>query len=617
MSNPLRSKKRGNTIIWILVGMLILGLGGFGATNFGGTVRSIGSVGDKEIDLRDYARLLQREMNALSAQIGRPVTFQEAQTLGLDRQVQARMFASAALDDEAARIGLSIGDEEVGRRILGIEAFQGIDGTFDREAYKLALQREGLTEAEFEERLREEAARFILQDAVMGATVAPQVMVDRLAAWVHETRSFTLAELTASDLPEPVGEPGEDDIRAYYEAHPDLFTAPETRQITYIWLTPEMLRDEVEIDEEAIRKLYEDRIDEFVTPERRLVDRLVYPDEQSATEAKARLEAGEATFEDLAAERGLTLSDIDLGEVTRDDLGNAADAVFALTEPGVVGPIQTDLGPALFAMNGILDAREVPFEEARDELAGEALLDRARRVIADRMDQIEDLLASGASLEEVAQETGMKLGQIAYAPDSEDEIAGYSAFREAAEKARTEDFPALESLEDGGIFALRLDRIDPPALRPMEEVRDEVIAYWRREETLKRLRELAAEIEARVAEGTPLSSTGLVTTRYEHFRRNGFLSGAPQQVVERVFSLSKGQTAIVDDGETVFVVAVDDIHAADPEDEELRATREALDAQIAQAIGTDMLQAFTAAVQEQAGINLNTAALNAVHAQLN
>lgn len=617
MSNPLRSKKRGNTIIWILMGMLILGLGGFGATNFGGTVRSIGSVGDKDIDLRDYARLLQREMNALSAQIGRPVTFQEAQALGLDRQVQARMFASAALDDEAARIGLSIGDAEVGRRILALEAFQGIDGKFDREAYKLALQREGLTEAEFEERLREEAARFILQDAVMGATVAPRIMVDRLAAWVHETRSFTLAELTASDLPEPVGEPGEDEIRTYYESHPDLFTAPETRQITYVWLTPEMLRDKVEIDEEAIRKLYQERIDEFVTPERRLVERLVYPDEQSAAEAKARLDAGEATFEELAAERGLTLSDIDLGEVTREDLGAAGDAVFGLAEPGVVGPIQTELGPALFAMNGILDAREVSLEEAREELAGEALMDRARRVIADRMDQIEDLLASGATLEDVAQETGMELGQIAFTPDSEDGIAAYSAFREAAGRARTEDFPALESLEDGGIFALRLDRIDPPALRPLDEVRDEVAAYWRREETLKRLRELAAEIVARVTQGTPLSSTGLVTTRYENFRRNGFLSGAPQQVVEQVFSLSKGQTAAVDDGEAVYVVALEDVHPAEPEDEEVRATREALEAQIAQAIGTDMLQAFTAAIQEQAGINLNTAALNAVHAQLN
>ncbi|WP_413869679.1 SurA N-terminal domain-containing protein, partial [Albidovulum sp.] len=73
MSNPLRSRKRGSTVIWILMGLLVLGLGGFGARNFGGSVRSAGTVGEREIDLRDYARTLQREIQAASAQIGQPV----------------------------------------------------------------------------------------------------------------------------------------------------------------------------------------------------------------------------------------------------------------------------------------------------------------------------------------------------------------------------------------------------------------------------------------------------------------------------------------------------------------------------------------------------------------
>lgn len=46
MSSSLRSKKRGNTIIWALMALLVLGLGGFGARNFGGSVQSIGTVGE-------------------------------------------------------------------------------------------------------------------------------------------------------------------------------------------------------------------------------------------------------------------------------------------------------------------------------------------------------------------------------------------------------------------------------------------------------------------------------------------------------------------------------------------------------------------------------------------
>ena len=72
-------------------------------------------------------------------------------------------------------------------------------------------------------------------------------------------------------------------------------------------------------------------------PERRLVERLVYPDQAAADAARAELDAG-TTFEALVAERGLTLDAIDLGDVTREDLGAAGDAVFAAAEGGVVGP---------------------------------------------------------------------------------------------------------------------------------------------------------------------------------------------------------------------------------------------------------------------------------------
>ena len=617
MSSPLRSKKRGNTIIWILVGMLILGLGGFGATNFGGSVRSLGTVGEREIDLRDYARMLNREIAALSAQIGQPVSFAQAQAFGIDRSVQARLLASAALENEADKIGLSVGDAAVRDRILEIPAFEGLDGSFDRDAYALTLRQEGLSENEFEAKLRDEVSRTLLQGAVLGGTVAPDTFVDQVAAWLHETRSFALAELVAADLPDPVPAPTEDQIKAFYDANPEAFTAPETRQITYVWLSPEMLAGEVALDEAALRAAYDERIDEYVTPEQRLVERLVYPDEATAAEAKARYDAGEATFEDLAAERGLSLADIDLGEQSKADLGAAGEAVFALEEPGVVGPIASDLGPALYAMNGILDAREVTFEEARDDLAAEASADRARRLVADRSDGIEDLLASGATLEEVADETGMELGQIAFTAETDEGIAAYPAFREAAMAATAEDFPALAALDDGGVFALRLDRIDPPALRPLEEVRDAAAEGTRQAETRDRLLALAETLKTRIEEGVALESTGVVATRYEGFARDGFIADAPGQVVEEVFALAPGGAAVVDADGRVFVAALGAIVPADMAGEDVARTRAALSAQIGQSMAEDMFQYFTQAVQNEAGVTLDHGALNAVHAQMN
>ncbi len=75
------------TLVWILMAMLIFGLGGFGITNLSGSVQSVGNVGGKEIDINAYARALQQELRAIEAQVGRSISFSEAQAAGLDRQV--------------------------------------------------------------------------------------------------------------------------------------------------------------------------------------------------------------------------------------------------------------------------------------------------------------------------------------------------------------------------------------------------------------------------------------------------------------------------------------------------------------------------------------------------
>ena len=118
MASPLR-QKRSNAVVWALMGLLVLGIGGFGITSFTGNVQAIGAVGEREVDVNDYARTLQGEMRALSAELGEPVSFAQAQALGIDSAVQAQLFAGAALDHEADRLGVSLGDDELRKRLFG------------------------------------------------------------------------------------------------------------------------------------------------------------------------------------------------------------------------------------------------------------------------------------------------------------------------------------------------------------------------------------------------------------------------------------------------------------------------------------------------------------------
>ena len=609
-----KSNKISRTFVWILMGLLFIGLAGFGATNLSGTVRVVGNVGDEPISVDDYARELQQEIRAFEAQSGQPLTFQQAEALGIPQQVISRLITTAALNGEAANLGISVGDTTVAEQLREISAFQGIDGNFDREAYRFALQNAGLSEAEFEEDLRQESARTLLQAAIVSGNRMPDVYGETLLNYIGETRGFTWAELGADMLEEQIPAATDAQLAEFHEANIADYTLPEQRDITYAWVTPEMLIDTVEVDEAAMREAYEEQTDRFNQPERRLVERLVMPDQAAAEAAKADIETGTRSFEDVVADRGLELADIDMGDVSRADLGGAADAVFAAEVNQVVGPFPTDLGPALFRVNGVLPALETPFEEAEPVLREQLAQDRARRVIDAMLGDVDDLLAGGATLEELAAETEMQLGQINWSRDTDDGIAGYDAFRDAAAAVSKEDYPEVQELGDGGIFAIRLNGVNAPRPQTLEEVRVQVEADWLQAETESRLVAKAEEIAAELGEGKTFEGLGLRPNVQRGQTRNGFLPGLPADALERIFAMdAPGVITLPHEGAAVLI-RLEQIQEPDVDSEESQAVLTAVEQQVSNGLSTDLFQALARDIQSRVGIGIDQQALNAVHA---
>ncbi|MGB1509339.1 MAG: SurA N-terminal domain-containing protein, partial [Paracoccaceae bacterium] len=345
------------TFVWILLAFLIVGLAGFGAINFGGRMNSVGTVGDKEISVNDYARALQNQMNAASAQFGSQISFQQAQMFGIQQQALSRLVVEKTLEHEADGLGISAGDETVRDKLMTIRAFQGVDGSFDRTAYTFALQNAGLSETDFEKQLRDEAARELIQQAIATGVKMPSAFADSAIKYILEERDIALLELDESDLPTPIGEPTEDQLKSYYDDNIDLFSLPESKSITYAILTPDMMVETIPVEDSDLLALYEKNIDTYNKPERRLVERLNFLDYEDAQRAAQRLQSGEVDFEGLVSERGLTLGDIDLGDVTLEELSDAGETVFALSSGEITAPLKTDLGAAIYRVNGILNAQ--------------------------------------------------------------------------------------------------------------------------------------------------------------------------------------------------------------------------------------------------------------------
>ncbi len=613
-----KAPSASRSFIWIILILVMLGLGGYGATNFGRARASIGAVGDTEIDAGQYARAITANLRAFQSQTGQNLTIAQAQTLGLTQQALSQVIAAAAFDEEARRIGLSVGDERLRAEILSIQAFQDpVSGSFSRDQYENALRSAGMNVKEFEASLRADLTRSLFRQALNSGISTPESFSDALYGYMRETRDFNWARLDLAALKEPPEAPDEAALAAWYESRPEAYTLPEIKHLTYIWLTPEAMAARLEVDEADLRALYDSYPERYNQPERRLVERLAFASEAEARAAMEAIEAGESSFDELVAERGFTLDDVDLGDKTESALGEAGPAIFAMEAPGVIGPLPSLVGPALFRMNAILSAQHVPFEEAREELRRELAGEAARNAIAELIPELDDQLAGGATLEELADSVaGMELGSLAWEPSASEGIAAYEKFREAAAGMGEGDFPELDVLADGGIFAMRVDRIDPPRLQTLEEVRDEVAAAVAHDRQMKALEEQARALLPELESGSEsLSTLGLAEVVEEGRSRSDAIEGTPPDMLERVFEMEAGQWALIPDRDGVIIVHLAAVTPPDQQGGEALAIKAAIAGQVARDIGLDLESAFAAALQEQAGITLNQAVINAVHSQ--
>ena len=623
MLGSFRNNRRSGLFVWALMAAIMVGLAGFGigvSGQFGGA-SEIATVGDEKVSAEDYVRAMQQELRALQSQVGRSLSMAEARQYGVDRMVLARLVNDAALDGEAARLGISTGDDAVRQQILATPAFRGPNGQFDKATYDAALQRAGLRPDQFEALLRAEASRNLLASAVPAAAQIPATEAETVLAFLGEKRTFDWVRIGADKLVAPIPAPTDADLTAFHDTHAaDRYTRPETRQVSYAAVTPEGLAATIEIPDADLRAAYDAAAARFQTPEKRAIDRIAFGTMDEANAAKARLDKGEIDFDALAAERGLKPGDTDQGSVAADDLsGPARVAVFGAAGPGLVGPVETPLGPSLYRVNAILPAKTTPFQEAKAGLARDIALDHAKRQIAEDGPHIEDLVAGGATLEEIASETVMELGHVALNGETTGGVAADPAFRTAAEAATVGEETDPIQLADGGLATLRVDSIDPPAVIQLAEIRDRVAADWTSEQTAAALQKLADGYLAELKAGTsfadvakrldlPIQSAGPLT-------RGDTVPGTPGALVADIFAAAPGAAVTRRDGDTLILAILTGttpLDLADPANAPILAR---LRQQYDEQVHGDVLALYTGALRASAGVTVNQSLLESTLAR--
>ena len=252
-------------------------------------------------------------------------------------------------------------DAEIAKRITTDPNFRGPTGQFDRNRFEQIIRQAGYNEGRFVAEQRRITLRREIAETIAGGLTVPQTAIELQHRFRNEERAIdyiALDRAQAGDVPAPSPEA----LNKYFEERKVLFRAPEYRKLDLLVLSPQDTSRWTEVSDADARKAYDDRRARYVTPERREVQQMAFPNAEEARAAAEKI-AGGATFEQIAAERGIKDSDMNLGMVTKAGMldSTVADAAFSL-EPGKVsepvtgrfgtvllrvGKIRTGKGPAL------------------------------------------------------------------------------------------------------------------------------------------------------------------------------------------------------------------------------------------------------------------------------
>src|SRR6185437_7112130 len=291
--------------------------------------------------------------------------------------------------------------------------------------------------------------------------------------------------------------------KRFYDNHEAKFTQPEFRKIGVLAVTPESVKDKVSITDDDLKAAFDKEKDKLGVPERRHVQQIAFPDKAAADAAYQKIQSG-TDFVALAKELGQSEADIDLGMLKRSEMADATigDAAFKLEKDKVSEPITGQLGKTvLLRVTAIEPGKVLTFEEAKPDLEKKLLKERASSAIFDLHDKIEDELAAGTTMSEVADKLKLNY-QLIDQVDREGHKPDGSTVTLPAQKDLLNAVFATEvgiendpiDAKDDGVIWYEVLGVVPQQVTPFDQVKDEVAKDWRAEEVRAKLAKYAQDL---------------------------------------------------------------------------------------------------------------------------
>ena len=603
-------------VVKLLFVLLILSFGAWGVADYvnaSGKRSTPITVGDAVIDPGLVNQAVNAEVQRMRQFLGPQFSREQAKAFGIVENVLDGLVVRALLEQEGKRIGVTVSDDLVRQTIQTDPVFFGPTGQFDRNRFALMINRAGYTEDRYIAELRRDLARNQLVRPLADAGATPAALAAQLVTFREERRVadyFVLTPESAGDVSAPERAALED----FHKKDAARFSASEYRKLAVLKLDADAVAGEIAVSDLELVATYGSRAEEFVTPERRVLDQMLLADEEAAKAAKAKIDAG-AAFADVARDDAkMTPDQIALGSLAKSELpAELADVAFAASVGGVVGPVKTAFGWTLQRVVSIAPEQRRSFEDVKDGLAADLKRERALDIVFQRSTKIEDLLFSGASLEDAAKQFGLSVVAVdsvdrrGRKPDGSAEPRVPEGLLQAAFSQQLGGASQLLALDPERFAAVRVDGVTPSALKPLDSVLDDVTAAWIAAEKEKRLAALAEKLASEIKAGKPIATVAeeakATFSKTDPIGRDGAGTPLASSMTAPMFAGSVGAVMTGQRGDSYIVAQLSEIVALTPEAAEEK--RKAQEKQLRDGVADDLLQQLQSALRKRFPVQID------------
>ena len=635
---------RGHLNSWFVRALFLLLVLAFAVWGVGDVVRLIGgdpavaTVAGQKLDAPTVANAFQSQLQAAERQMATDAT----PTPEIRREIALKtieiLITQTAMNARAKAMGIVVPDAALRQAVFAIPAFQGPAGSFDRRQFEMVLQKNGLDEGRFLEMLRGDMREQEILGALRAGVTPPELLLHAVLVYQDQTRTADAVELPFNAAAPPPT-PSEAQLRRYYENHPGDFSAPEYRRIKAVVLSTDTILKSITVPDDEVRQAFDQRKAEFSKPETRAIEVVVARTEAAANTLAITWRAGADWTEMTKAAEAAGESTLSLDTATPSQIPvpELAKALFA-AEPGVItGPIKTDLAWYVARVVKINAPSSEGFEAVKDRLRTELARQKAADQLDHRATALQDAIAGSGGLDGIPGDlcaVGVAgtldaqgitpEGKPAPLPGPEalDKVLLAAAFQmkkgepprlvEAGAGAAAPGEPPPPS----AYYALSVEDVTPPAVKPFAEVKADVTRAWIEAAQRHAQEVTAAGLLAAVEGGQSLADAalkaGVRIRRLAPVKRFAGAEGVPAALLAPLFALKQGEPTMIETNDAFVVAALAEIHDPDPRTDGAEYTK--IRASMLKRLGDDIEQIYVTAVRNAAHPQVNQTLLNQIAA---